>query len=57
MSYDGITGLLKLNDQHFVNSTDESAPAQILQIQNSEVVTIMIGSKVFRDFVKPAWYD
>lgn len=57
MSYDGITGNIKLNDQHFLNSTDQSAPVQILQIQNSKIVTIMIGSKVVQDFVKPAWYD
>ena len=56
-TYDGITGKLKFNDQQYISSTDEAAPAQILQVQNSEIVTLMIGSKVIADFVKPDWYD
>ena len=57
MTYDGVTGLLKFNDQQFITSTDEVAPVQILQVQDSKVVTIMIGSKMVEDFVKPAWFD
>ena len=57
MTYDGITGKLTINDRHHVTSTDEAAPAQILQVQNSELVTLMIGSNVIADFMKPDWYD
>ena len=57
MTYDGITGKLMINDRHYISSTDETAPAQILQVQNSEIVTLMIGSKVIADFMKPDWYD
>ena len=57
MTYDGVTGLLKFNDEQFVNSTDEAAPAQILQVQDSKVVPIMIGSKIVAGFAKPAWFD
>jgi ABC-type branched-subunit amino acid transport system substrate-binding protein len=57
MTYDGVTGLLKFNDDQFITSTDEVAPVQILQVQDSEVVPIMIGSKIVTGFVKPAWFD
>jgi len=57
MTYDGITGKLTINDRHHVSSTDEAAPAQILQVQNSELVTLMIGSNVIADFMKPDWHD
>ena len=57
MTYDGITGKLTINDRHHITSTDEAAPAQILQVQNSELVTLMIGSNVIADFMKPDWYD
>ena len=57
MTYDGITGDLKINDRHHITSTDEAAPAQILQVQNSEIVTLMIGSRVIADFMTPDWYE
>ena len=57
MTHDGITGKLKFNEQQYISSTDETAPVQILQIQNSEIVILMIGSKVIADFARPDWYD
>jgi ABC-type branched-subunit amino acid transport system substrate-binding protein len=57
MSFDGVTGVLKFNDEQYINSTDEVAPVQILQVQDSKVVPIMIGSKIVADFVKPAWME
>ena len=54
-SYEGITGTFRFNDEHFVHATDDTVPAHLLQVQNSEIKQLMIGTKVETDFVAPPW--
>jgi len=55
ITYEGVTGTIKFNEQQFVNSTDDTTPTHLLQVQGSEIKQIMIGSKKVVDFAPPAW--
>jgi len=57
MTFEGVTGIIKLNDQQFLYSSDETAPSQLLQVQDGKLVQIMIGSKKYADFVMPPWLE
>jgi ABC-type branched-subunit amino acid transport system substrate-binding protein len=54
-AYEGITGTFRFNDDHFVNAADDTVPAHLLQVQNSEIKQLMIGTKVETAFVAPPW--
>lgn len=53
--YNGITGVYKFNDDHFIESENETIPAHLLQAQNSQTKQIMIGDTHVNDFITPAW--
>ena len=53
--YEGITGTFRFNDDHFVNAADDTVPAHLLQVQNSEIKQLMIGTQVETDFITPPW--
>ena len=54
-SYSGVTGTLKFNDRRYINSSDETQPAQLLQAQGGKVVPLKIGTRQINQFVAPAW--
>jgi ABC-type branched-subunit amino acid transport system substrate-binding protein len=53
--YDGITGVVKFNDQQYVTSSDETVPTQLLQVQGNGVKQVMIGTKKNVAFETPPW--
>ena len=53
--YDGITGVVKFNDQQYVTSSDETVPTQLLQVQGDGVKQVMIGTKKNVAFQTPPW--
>ena len=55
MTYEGVTGTIKFNDRQFVDSTDDTTPTHLLQVQGSEIKQIMIGSKKEVAFKPPPW--
>lgn len=57
MTYDGLTGRIRFNDEQYVYSSDDTVPTQLLQVQDKKVVPIMIGTKKNADFVKPGWLN
>jgi ABC-type branched-subunit amino acid transport system substrate-binding protein len=53
--YDGVTGVIKFNDQQYVTSSDGTVPTQLLQVQGSDVKQIMIGTNKNIAFETPPW--
>lgn len=57
IEYDGISGVFRFNDQQYVESSDDSVPTHLLQVQDGEVRQIMIGSEKVNEFRNPIWMD
>jgi ABC-type branched-subunit amino acid transport system substrate-binding protein len=57
MTYEGITGTLKFNEEQFIPSADDTMPTHLLQVQGSEVKQVRIGTKKQSDFRKPPWIE
>src|SRR5262249_25684051 len=53
--FDGVTGVIKFNDQQYVTSSDDTVPTQLLQVQGNEVKQVAIGTKKNVDFKSPPW--
>jgi branched-chain amino acid transport system substrate-binding protein len=55
MSFKGLTGTLKFDETRKIPTSDETQPAFLLQVQNSQLVPLMIGTKKVGEFIEPAW--
>jgi branched-chain amino acid transport system substrate-binding protein len=53
--YDGITGTFAFNDEQYVLSNDDTVPTHLLQVQDSRIVQVTIGTKKLADVVAPPW--
>ncbi len=53
--YEGITGTFRFNDEHFVHAADDTVPAHLLQVQDSRIEQVMIGSEMVTGFIRPPW--
>lgn len=55
MTHEGITGTFKFNEAQYVAAGDDTLPVHLLQVQDSQVVQVIIGSDKLTDYQTPAW--
>jgi ABC-type branched-subunit amino acid transport system substrate-binding protein len=46
LDFDGIAGTYAFNDRNFIDSSAETQPAQLFQIQDGKRVRVVIGDEV-----------
>jgi ABC-type branched-subunit amino acid transport system substrate-binding protein len=54
-AYNGLTGVLDLNDRYLIPTNDDTQPSFLLQVQGKQLKPIRLGTKNVGDFVTPAW--
>ena len=54
--YQGVSGTFKFNSQQYVVASDETLPVHLLQVQDSRVVQLVVGSEKYKDFRTPSWF-
>ena len=55
LNYDGIAGTYTFNDRNFIDSGDETQPAQLFQVQDNARVRLMVGGNRVGAIAAPSW--
>ena len=55
LNYGGIAGTYTFNDRNFIDSGDDTQPAQLFQVQDNARVRMMVGSERVGAIAAPSW--
>lgn len=55
LNFEGIAGRYTFNERNYIDSGDDTQPAQLLQVQNNERVRVMVGTERVGDIQAPSW--